>query len=163
MFEKLVWKYFRSEFIVVTLRKIDCQGLTDMPKFSQESFSKLSTCHNDLQVLFYEVIKSFDCVILEGYRSQEDHEKNHSICGANLNLPHAKHNRQPSMSVDACPYFSQIKTANGMYWFAGYVMGIAQKLKDDGKMEHAIRFGGDYKSDIDKEKFKNLVHFELIE
>ena len=46
-----------------------------MPKFSQDSFSKLSTCHPDLQVLFYEVIKYYDCTILEGYRNQVDQDK----------------------------------------------------------------------------------------
>ena len=46
-----------------------------MPKFSQESFSKLSTCHPDLQALFYEVIKYFDCTIIEGYRNQAEQEQ----------------------------------------------------------------------------------------
>jgi peptidoglycan L-alanyl-D-glutamate endopeptidase CwlK len=44
-------------------------------------------------------------------------------------------------------------------------MGIAQKLKDDGKMTHSVRFGGDWDGDKDitDQKFNDLVHFELIE
>jgi peptidoglycan L-alanyl-D-glutamate endopeptidase CwlK len=137
----------------------------NMPKFSQSSFSKLSTCHPDLQALFYEVIKSFDCTILEGYRNQEDQEKAFANGNTQLHWPHGKHNHQPSMAVDVAPYPIDFDNAKRMYWFAGYVMGIAQKLKDEGKMTHAVRFGGDWDRDyhIDDEHFRDLVHFELIE
>lgn len=136
-----------------------------MPKFSQASFSKLATCHPDLQALFYEVIKYFDCSILEGYRNQEDQDKAFAAGNSQLKWPHGKHNHQPSMAVDVAPYPIDWKNDKRMYWFAGYVMGIAQKLKDEGKMTHAVRFGGDWNSDknIDNERFKDLVHFELVE
>ena len=42
-----------------------------MPKFGSRSRSKLETCHEDLQKVFNEVIKHFDCSILEGTRPQE--------------------------------------------------------------------------------------------
>ncbi len=136
-----------------------------MPKFSQASFSKLSTCHPDLQALFYEVIKSFDCTILESYRNQEDQEKAFASGYTQLHWPYSKHNHKPSMAVDVAPYPIYQRNDKRSYWFAGYVMGIAQKLKDDGKMTHAVRFGGDWNSDknIDNEHFKDLVHFELVE
>lgn len=136
-----------------------------MPKFSQASFSKLSTCHPDLQALFYEVIKYFDCTIIEGYRNKEGQEKAFSDGNTQLHWPHGKHNSQPSMAVDVAPYPIDWKNDKRFYWFAGYVMGIAQKLKDEGKMTHAVRFGGDWNSDknIDNERFKDLVHFELVE
>jgi len=137
-----------------------------MPKFSQASFSKLSTCHADLQALFYEVIKYYDCTILEGYRNQEDQEAAYAKGNTKLHWPHGKHNHQPSMAVDVTPYpidFNNNKTA---YWFGGYVMGIAQKLKDEGKMTHSIRWGGAWNG-IDKFNTPNmlndLVHFELVE
>ena len=135
-----------------------------MPKFSSDSFSKLSTCHPDLQVLFYEVIKNFDCQILEGYRNQEDQEAAFASGNTKLHFPNGKHNHQPSMAVDVSPYPVDWKNAPRFYWFAGYVMGIAQKLKDEGKMTHAIRYGGDWNGDdnIDNDSFKDLVHFELV-
>ena len=135
-----------------------------MPRFSQASFSKLSTCHPDLQVLFYEVIKYFDCTILVGHRNQADQELAFSEGKTQLHWPHGKHNSQPAMAVDATPYPIEWENDKRSYWFAGYVMGIAQKLKDEGKMTHAVRFGGDWNCDtnIDNEHFKDLYHFELV-
>jgi peptidoglycan L-alanyl-D-glutamate endopeptidase CwlK len=135
-----------------------------MPKFSQESFSKLSTCHPDLQALFYEVIKNFDCVILEGYRNQQEQDLAYSEGRSKLQWPNGKHNHQPSMAVDVTPYpvnFSDIKR---LYWFAGYVMGIAQKLKDDGKMSHSVKFGGDWNGNVEdiNQHFRDMQHFEIV-
>ena len=135
-----------------------------MPKFSQTSFSKLSTCHLDLQVLFFEVIRTFDCQVLEGHRGQEDQEKAYAAGNTQLHYPNGKHNSQPSMAVDVSPYPVDWNNANRFYWFAGYVMGVAMRLKEEGKMQHALRYGGDWDSDKDitNNKFNDLVHFELI-
>lgn len=135
-----------------------------MPKFSQSSFSKLSTCHPDLQTLFYEVIKHFDCQVLEGYRNQVDQEKAVSAGNSQLHYPHGKHNHQPSMAVDVSPYPVDWKNTKRFYWFAGYVMGIAQKLKDEGKITHTIRYGGDWDQDMEiaNNRFNDLVHFEIV-
>jgi len=136
-----------------------------MPKFSQESFSKLSTCHADLQALFYEVIKNFDCMILEGYRNQADQDLAFKEGRSKLTWPNGKHNRQPSMAVDVTPYPVDFSNIKRLYWFAGYVMGIAQKLKDEGKMTHSVRHGGDWSGDKENltESFCDMQHFELIE
>lgn len=136
-----------------------------MPRFSKSSFTKLSTCHPDLQVLFYEVIKSFDCQIIEGFRPQEEQEQAFKDGHTQLHWPHGKHNAQPSMAVDVTPWPLDWKNIKRFYWFAGYVMGIAQRLKDEGKMTHAVRYGGDWNrdDDIDNEHFRDLVHFELME
>lgn len=136
-----------------------------MPKFSQESFSKLSTCHPDLQALFYEVIKSFDCMILEGYRNQVDQDLAFKEGRSKLQWPNGKHNHQPSMAVDVTPYPVNFNDIKRLYWFAGYVMGIAQKLKDDGKMSHSVRYGGDWDGNVEdiNQHFRDMQHFELIE
>ncbi|HHF7341069.1 TPA: hypothetical protein ACPSKZ_000664 [Legionella anisa] len=137
-----------------------------MPKFSQSSFSKLSTCHPDLQALFFEVIKHYDCTILEGYRNKEDQEKAVAEGHSKLHWPHGRHNRQPSMAVDAIPYPIDWKDEKKHYWFGGFVLGIAQKLKDAGKMTHSVRWGGAWNG-IDKFNtpgmLNDLVHFELVE
>jgi hypothetical protein len=136
-----------------------------MPKFSQASFSKLSTCHTDLQALFYEVIKYFDCTIIEGYRNQEDQEKAFSKGNTELHYPNGKHNHQPSMAVDVIPYPIDFNNEKLGLWFGGYVMGIAQKLKDEGKMIHSIRWGGSWNGLgvlNGKNMLNDLVHFELV-
>lgn len=135
-----------------------------MPKFSKESQKQLDTCHVDLQVLFNEVIKSFDCVVLEGHRNEKDQEAAFKKGNSKIHWPYGKHNSIPSLAVDVSPYPVHWDNLLRFYWFSGYVMGIAQKLKDEGKMIHAIRYGGDWDSDknIDDETFKDLVHFELV-
>ncbi len=105
-----------------------------MPKFSQDSFSKLSTCEHDLQVLFFEVIRTFDCAILEGYRNEADQEKSFKDGNSKLHFPNGKHNNQPSHAVDVAPYPIDWKDTKRFYWFAGFVLGVAVRLKEEGKM-----------------------------
>ncbi len=136
-----------------------------MPKFSQSSFSKLATCHPDLQTLFYEVIKHFDCTILEGHRNQADQEKAFNSGNSTLHYPHGKHNAQPSNAVDVIPYPINFDDEKLGLWFGGYVLGIAQKLKDEGKMTHSIRWGGSWNGlgKLNSSHVLNdIVHFEIV-
>jgi peptidoglycan LD-endopeptidase CwlK len=151
--------------IVSTLNQGIKQQAEAMPKFSQESFSKLSTCEHDLQVLFYEVIKTFDCTILVGHRNEADQEIVFKTGNSKKQWPNSKHNKTPSRAVDVTPYPVDWKNDKKFYWFAGYVMGIAQKLKDEGKMTHSIRYGGDWNGnkDITDQTFLDLTHFELVD
>ena len=136
-----------------------------MPKFSQASFSKLSTCHHDLQVLFFEVIKYFDCTILEGYRNEVDQEAAFAKGNTKLHYPDGKHNQQPSMAVDVAPYPVNFNDDKLAIWFGGYVLGIAQKLKDEGKMNHSLRWGGSWDGlgKLDRPgQLNDADHFELV-
>jgi peptidoglycan L-alanyl-D-glutamate endopeptidase CwlK len=136
-----------------------------MPKFSQASFSKLSTCHPDLQVLFYEIIKNYDCTILVGYRDEEDQEAAVKAGKSKLHYPFGNHNKNPSMAVDVTPYPIDFNNTKLALWFGGYVMGIAQKLKDEGKMSHSVRWGGSWDGTGKMNTagmLCDLDHFELI-
>jgi peptidoglycan L-alanyl-D-glutamate endopeptidase CwlK len=135
-----------------------------MPNFTLTSRTKLATCHQDLQTLFNEVIKTFDCTILEGYRDEEAQEKAFKAGNTKLHWPNGNHNSLPSNAVDASPYPVQWDNPNRFYWFAGYVMGIAQKLKDEGRITHLVRYGGDWNQnkEITDNNFNDLVHFELV-
>ena len=136
-----------------------------MPTFSQESFSKLSTCHSDLQALFYEVIKYYDCTILCGYRDQVDQEKAFAEGNTKLHYPNGNHNHNPSTAVDVISYPIDFNNDKLALWFGGYVLGLAQKLKDEGKMTHSIRWGGMWDG-IGKLNtagmLNDLDHFELL-
>jgi peptidoglycan L-alanyl-D-glutamate endopeptidase CwlK len=135
-----------------------------MPKFSQESFSKLSTCHPDLQAIFFEVVKSFDCTIIEGYRDQVAQEKFFDEGKTQLHWPNGKHNARPSLAVDVAPVPVDFTAIDAFYWFGGYVFGVAQKLKDEGKITHPLRWGGNWTGNkqVLRENFLDLVHYELI-
>lgn len=135
-----------------------------MPKFSQESFSILSTCHIDLQAIFFEVVKTFDCQVLVGHRDEADQHQAFLTGKSKLDWPNGKHNKSPSNAVDVAPTPIDWNHTNHFYWFAGYVMGIAQKLKDEGKISHGLRYGGDWSNNYNNinQQFNDLVHFELI-
>lgn len=137
-----------------------------MPKFSQECFSKLSLCHIDLQVLFFQVVQNFDCTVLEGYRNQEDQEKAFAAGNTKLHYPNGKHNQQPSHAADVAPFpIPDWSNTKDFIYFGGYVMGIAQKLYDEGKITHKIRYGGDWSRNnrVSDESFQDLVHFEIFQ
>lgn len=135
-----------------------------MPAFSNSSLNKLSTCHKDLQILFNEVIKHFDCTVLEGFRDKDTQNKAFDDGKSKLQWPNGKHNSNPSNAVDVAPYPIDWNDRQRFYFFAGRVLGVADALKDQGKMTHSIRYGGDWNGDnqLNDNKFNDLVHFELI-
>lgn len=127
-----------------------------MPQFGRISLQKLSNCHVDLQKLFNEVIKNYDCIILEGYRSNQDQLKAFEN-GKSKIKSGGKHNQLPSLAVDVVPYPVDFNDHQRFYYFAGRVLGIAQMLKIK------IRWGGDWDIDHDlkDQSFYDLAHFEL--
>jgi len=136
-----------------------------MPKFSSNSLSRLATCHKDLQVLFNEVIKYFDCSIMEGHRNKEDQEKAFQGGFSKLHYPHGKHNSLPSNAVDALPYPINFNDETLHTWFGGFVLGVAKMLKDQGKITHDIRWGGSWNG-LGKmntpSMLNDVAHFELV-
>lgn len=135
-----------------------------MPKFSTKSLDRLATCHQDLQTLFNEVIKHFDCTILEGYRNQEDQDRAYRDGKSKLRFPDGKHNKMPSNAVDVLPYpVPAWKNTVDFIYFGGQVMGIAAMLFYQGKITSKIRYGGDWSQDdlVSNDKFGDFVHFEI--
>lgn len=138
-----------------------------MAAFSQLGLSRLSTCHPELQALFFEVVRGFDCVILEGHRNEEDQNAAFAAGKSKLQWPHGNHNAKPSLAVDVAPYQPGVvvdwKDIQRFHYFAGYVMGVASRLLAEGKMTYGVRWGGDWDMDtqVKDETFRDLVHFEL--
>jgi peptidoglycan L-alanyl-D-glutamate endopeptidase CwlK len=129
-----------------------------MPQFGKTSLEKLSTCHPDLQRLFNEVIKHYDCTIIEGHRSYEDQLKAFNT-GKSKIKSGGKHNHSPSLAVDVGPSPLNWKDKEKFYHFIGFVKATAIQLGIK------IRCGGDWDSDNDlkDQVFFDLPHFELIE
>ena len=67
------------------------------------------------------------------------------------------------MAVDAVPYPVDWNDTNRMRFFAGYVQGIARALYDMERIDHLIRWGGDWDSDgeVKDNNFDDLVHIEI--
>ncbi len=77
-----------------------------MPKFSNRSKERLSTCDQRLQDIMNEAIKEFDFSVLEGHRTlarqkQLFDEGRSQIDGIRKK---GKHNYTPSRAVDVVPY-----------------------------------------------------------
>ena len=139
-----------------------------MPKFSTSSALKLSTCHHDLQTLFNEVVKTYDCTIVCGHRNEADQNKAYNEGKSEKRWPESKHNTNPSQAVDVMPYLPEVgidwKDEKALYLFIGKVMVIAHQLWLNGDMAYKVRFGADWDGDgrTADQTFHDGAHCELI-
>ena len=136
-----------------------------MPKFGRTSKSKLETVHILQFELWNEVIKVFDCSIIEGHRDKAEQNRLFDLGKSRVMWPNSKHNEDPSLAVDAAPYYLDKphirwnrESLYRWYYFAGVVKGIAIR------MNIPIRWGGDWDMDtyVKDQRFNDLPHFELI-
>lgn len=128
-----------------------------MPTFGKTSLTNLEQAHPDLQRLFKEVVKNYDCSVICGHRTKADQDKAYKEGKSKLKFPLSKHNSLPSKAVDVVPFPIDWRDTNRFYHFAGYVLSTAHQLGI------TIRWGGDWDKDynFNEEKFKDLPHFEL--
>ena len=82
-----------------------------------------------------------------------------------LRWPQGKHNSMPSQAVDVAPYPINWHDRERFHYFAGYVMGVAERLRQEGKIRSYLRWGGDWSMDtqVKDNRFDDLVHFEIVE
>lgn len=128
-----------------------------MPRFGKRSIGRLQTCDQKLQELFYEVVKHFDCSIIEGHRGEERQNKAYADGKSKVKYPNGKHNQNPSIAVDVAPYPIDWSDRDRFHYFGGFVLGVAKEMGMN------IRWGGDWNQDTETKdnKFDDLVHFEI--
>jgi peptidoglycan L-alanyl-D-glutamate endopeptidase CwlK len=128
-----------------------------MPSFSSRSLAKLATCRPELQRVAEEVIKHWDCTVLDGHRSAEAQAEAFEHGRSKLAPGTSKHNAWLSEAIDLAPYPVDWNDTQRFYFFAGYVLGVAES------MGVKLRWGGDWDSDHDvhDQTFFDLVHFEI--
>jgi peptidoglycan L-alanyl-D-glutamate endopeptidase CwlK len=128
-----------------------------MPRFGSRSINRLKTCDQKLQELFYEVVKHFDCSIIEGNRGEERQNKAYADGKSKVKYPNGKHNKFPSVAVDVAPYPIDWSDRDRFHYFGGFVLGVAKQMGMN------IRWGGDWNQDTETKdnKFDDLVHFEI--
>lgn len=130
-----------------------------MPAFGKASQEKLATCDPRLQKVFNEVIKYFDCTVIEGHRGEAAQNKAFAEGKSKLKYPQSKHNKTPSLAADVLPYPIDWNDTNRMRYFAGFVVGIA------ATMGIKLRWGGDWNqnTELKDNSFNDLPHFELVD
>ena len=75
-----------------------------MPRFGTKSKMQLHTCDERLVDLFREVVKHFDCTVIEGHRGKEKQNEAYNKGNSKIKFPNGKHNKSPSVAVDVAPY-----------------------------------------------------------
>ena len=75
-----------------------------MFKYSERSLKVRSELHPQLQKIFDFVLPIFDHTLVCGYRPQEEQDKAFENGFSKVKFPYGKHNRYPSIAVDAYPY-----------------------------------------------------------
>jgi hypothetical protein len=130
-----------------------------MPAFGKASQEKLATCDPRLQKVFNEVIKHFDCTVIEGHRGEAAQNKAFAEGKSKLKYPQGKHNKTPSLAADVLPYPIDWNDTNRMRYFAGFVVGIA------ATMGIKLRWGGDWNqnTELKDNSFNDLPHFEIAD
>jgi peptidoglycan L-alanyl-D-glutamate endopeptidase CwlK len=136
-----------------------------MPKFGRKSLDQLSSCHPDIQLIFSEVVKHFDCSIIEGHRSasrQNDHwQKGREFTGGDPKKrsswkvvgetvttkdgyeKKSRHQSFPSVAVDVVPYPTMWSDEVRMDKLAGVVEYVQDKLFEEGKIKNKLDWGYD--------------------
>lgn len=144
-----------------------------MPKFSVRSLKVRSELHKDLQTIFDEVIKVFDCTLICGYRGEKEQNEAFEKGYSKLKFPNGNHNKYPSMAVDAYPYpmtdlNAKSQRENELYkqrlaYFAGRVMSIADDLWVFRRISYKLIWGADWDNDTELKDhdFLDYPHFEL--
>jgi peptidoglycan L-alanyl-D-glutamate endopeptidase CwlK len=127
-------------------------------EFSGQSKQKLESCHPELQRLFREVIKHYDCTVTCGHRNQADQEEAFRTGKSTLRFPSSKQNTIPSLAVVVVPFPIDWKDMKRFYHFAGFVRGVAAHMGIN------IRSGLDWNGNMNfkDENFHDAPHFELI-
>mgnify|MGYP003643503151 FL=1 len=136
-----------------------------MNKYSATSVSRLRTCHEQLQILFHEVLKEDDHTIICGHRNQEEQDKVYPEFSS-VQWPDSKHNRFPSEAVDAGPYTKisglDWSDSGAFYIFVGKVIAKHRELVKAGIISFDLRCGADWNGNgsTKDQNFNDLPHFE---
>ena len=147
-----------------------------MPSFSERSMARLDTCHPDIRLIMLELVKTYDCSILEGLRTDKKQQEYFIAGKSKLDGIYKKSKHQDdgtglSRAIDVMPYKKGTNAFSGeekdfrrFYFMAGMIRAISVRLLEEGKITHKVRFGLDWDSDdvFDDQNFDDMPHWELI-
>ena len=145
-----------------------------MYKLSKRSLNKLSTCHEDLQILAKEAIKNspYDFGITHGHRIPDEQrllfkkgrnskleivDKSKVVTYVDGYIKKSKHNAFPSEAFDIVCYINgEITWSPAIYLeVAEHIIDVAEELFEKGLITNRIVYGGYWK------KFRDYPHFQI--
>lgn len=141
-----------------------------MPSFSNISLDRLRSVHPDLQVIFLFVIKYFDCSVISGIRTLEEQQelyaKGRTKPGGIVTYKDgivSKSKHQEGLAVDVVPYPEMYEDRDKLKYFAGFVLGVATILKEQGLIDSEIVNGIDWDGDknLRDQSWVDLPHYEI--
>lgn len=129
-----------------------------MNKFSVKSQENIDQCDKVLQDIFNDALQVIDISIICGHRGKAEQNKAYLSGNSKSQYPDSKHNKQPSIAVDAIPYPTGYSSVKHFYVLNGIVQTLAKQKNV------LIRWGGDWDMDNDfaDNNFNDLAHWELI-
>jgi peptidoglycan L-alanyl-D-glutamate endopeptidase CwlK len=136
-----------------------------MPSFGADSLAKLATCHDEIQLVCFEVIQHYDFKVLCGVRGEAEQTAAFNSGHSTKRWPESKHNATPpglSDAVDIAPWYFvaphiRWNAERDFIYLAGHMMQAAFALGI------RLRWGGDWDQDhdlYDTNKPFDLGHFE---
>ena len=129
-----------------------------MPRFSNRSLEKLSTCAPPLRVIANEAIKYVDFSVVWGHRVKVDQDRMVEEKISRANWPTSKHNRWLSKAYDLAPWPIDWNDRERFFFLAGIIITVA---RDRGI---SVRWGGAWSGQLNKPGgFDDLAHFELLD
>lgn len=118
-------------------------------EFGKSSKEKLATCHPDLQRLFNEVIKVYDCTVIEGHRTME--RQLELVAAGKSRTKNSKHLTNPSKACDVVPNPVDWEDLHRFRELAAVVIRIAHELGIK------VKWGGTFRG------FFDGPHWEIVE
>lgn len=125
-----------------------------MPVFGKRSRTNLAQCHDDLQVLFNEVIQYVDCAVICGHRGRIAQNEAFNKGFSKVRYPNSKHNSLPAMAADVVPWPIDWDNIQRFVDFGEFVLKIADRLYKEGKITNRIIWGGQW-------NWKDYPHYEI--
>src|SRR5690349_12542941 len=120
-----------------------------MPSFSAASKKALAQAHPLLQQLFAEVIKEFDCKVLDAQRGRAKQEEAFRRGNSRAHFGQSPHNYAPAIALDVVPYPLDWEDIPSFKALGKVVKAKAKAL------QIPISWGGDWSS------LKDYPHYEL--
>jgi len=155
--------------------------------FGQRSTQKLATCHEDLQKIMHVALafSQVDFGISHGHRTPEEQMELYkkgrehidgkwiktgtTVTNCDGHDVQSRHNEFPSMAVDIYAAVPGRKDLAFDVRYLAYIGGVitaeANRLLDEGKVIHEIRWGYNWDGDDQigtDQRFQDMPHFELI-